>query len=425
MKIIYNICDYGAKQSTTELQTAFIQKAIDACAKNGGGEVVIPAGSYLTGSLYMRSHVKLHLMEDSILLGSKNPDDYVDYPSMQTLKYECLCADPLPIERDLRRNRAIISAFGEEDLTIIGEKGAMISGQNCFDPLGQEDMRGPRGILYMDCENIQFSGFTFIDSANNSIVMVGCKNIVAHEVDFEGGQDGFLFWFSTNVLVENCKIICGDDCFCIAFTKNIVIRNCELNTSCNLFRAGGCDLLLDNCHCQGPAVYGHRMTISREDMINGASSKGKGRRNICAALLYFSYEARDPSIAVPHRNMVMQNCTFDYVDSLVTFHYGENMHQTFENLESLTIRNCVCTNVNYRSTIRSDKENATVFRMEDVHLSARPGFENEPFLVVENCKEITLHNVTLEGFNENKLVSLGGKPNLTALGCDEFKIVEE
>ena len=46
-----SICEFGAQPSETVLQTTFIQNALDACREAGGGEVIVPAGRYLTGSI--------------------------------------------------------------------------------------------------------------------------------------------------------------------------------------------------------------------------------------------------------------------------------------------------------------------------------------------------------------------------------------
>lgn len=76
MKI--NIKDLGAVQSQTP-QTKIIQKAIDECFLNGGGEVVIPEGRYLTGGIRLRSNVMLHLLSGSRLVGTRNPEDYFNH----------------------------------------------------------------------------------------------------------------------------------------------------------------------------------------------------------------------------------------------------------------------------------------------------------------------------------------------------------
>lgn len=76
--MIYNILDYGAKTDGT-LCTHQVQKAIDDCFLNGGGEVVIPGGIFLTGGLRLRSGITLHLLEGAVLMGSIDPEDYTTY----------------------------------------------------------------------------------------------------------------------------------------------------------------------------------------------------------------------------------------------------------------------------------------------------------------------------------------------------------
>jgi len=57
----YNILDFGAIADTSSLSTQAIQKAIDTCTMNGGGQVTIPAGHYKTGSIILKSNVNFHL----------------------------------------------------------------------------------------------------------------------------------------------------------------------------------------------------------------------------------------------------------------------------------------------------------------------------------------------------------------------------
>ena len=71
-----NILDFGAIGDGKTLCTAQIQAAIDACAESGGGTVTVPAGRYLTGTIWLRSNVELHLCHASVLRGSDNLDDY-------------------------------------------------------------------------------------------------------------------------------------------------------------------------------------------------------------------------------------------------------------------------------------------------------------------------------------------------------------
>ena len=72
----FNVRDFGATGDGTTKDTRAFQKALDACAVSGGGEVVVPAGKYLIGSIQLGTHTTLRLEKDSILTGSPDLDDY-------------------------------------------------------------------------------------------------------------------------------------------------------------------------------------------------------------------------------------------------------------------------------------------------------------------------------------------------------------
>src|SRR5690606_23412189 len=73
---VYNITDYGAKGDSVFMNTTAIQKAIDAAASAGGGQVFIPEGIFLTGALHLKSNVELHVTENAVLKGSYKREDY-------------------------------------------------------------------------------------------------------------------------------------------------------------------------------------------------------------------------------------------------------------------------------------------------------------------------------------------------------------
>ena len=66
----YNVRDYGAKGDGKTLDHIAINKAIDACVADGGGQVLLPAGTYLCGSIRMKSNVDLHLMAGAKILAA-------------------------------------------------------------------------------------------------------------------------------------------------------------------------------------------------------------------------------------------------------------------------------------------------------------------------------------------------------------------
>ncbi len=73
---VYNIRTYGAKGDKTTLDTAALQAAIDACAGDGGGTVLVPAGTFVIGTVELKSNVTLHIAAGGTLLGSGDGKQY-------------------------------------------------------------------------------------------------------------------------------------------------------------------------------------------------------------------------------------------------------------------------------------------------------------------------------------------------------------
>lgn len=72
----FNVRDYGAKGDGAAKDTTAVQRAVDAAHEAGGGRVVVPAGTYLSGSVWLRDGVELHLAKGATLKGSTDRADY-------------------------------------------------------------------------------------------------------------------------------------------------------------------------------------------------------------------------------------------------------------------------------------------------------------------------------------------------------------
>ncbi|QCX40370.1 hypothetical protein FF125_18660 [Aureibaculum algae] len=114
MKKEFNILDYGAKSSHTELSTKAIQAAIDACSKNGSGTVIIPKGTYVTGTLFLKSNVTIKMNANTELFGSSSLEDYAEIPvGMEEPHF----------------SKSLFYANGEENIKIIGHPRSEINGK--------------------------------------------------------------------------------------------------------------------------------------------------------------------------------------------------------------------------------------------------------------------------------------------------------
>ena len=72
----YVLTNYGVRQGTTDIQTKEIQAVIDKCAEEGGGVIVVPKGTFYTGSLFFKQGTHLHLVEGAVLKGSERVHDF-------------------------------------------------------------------------------------------------------------------------------------------------------------------------------------------------------------------------------------------------------------------------------------------------------------------------------------------------------------
>ena len=112
---LLNVKDFGVSGAGRAVETKALQSAIDAAGSAGGGTVLFPAGTYLTGTLLMQSHVSLHLEGGAVLLGSTN---LADYPPMRP-KLRC------SMDRDV--DKSIIYGEGLENISLAGR--GTINGQ--------------------------------------------------------------------------------------------------------------------------------------------------------------------------------------------------------------------------------------------------------------------------------------------------------
>jgi polygalacturonase len=224
-----NVLDFGAKGDGLTKNTAAIQKALDACAENGGGTVLVPEGVYLTGSLILHANTTLQLASHANLLGSS---DIADYPVVN-----------VRWEGEFREgHRALISATNAANITLSG--GAIFG-----PPISLSKLRNPRGPVLIEltgCTNTVLENFTTQYQQLWSIHLLFCKNLTARNLTLRtvnANGDGMDVDSCDGVTIEHCDINTGDDAISLKSgrglaaqnlarpTQNIVIRDCRLQSS--------------------------------------------------------------------------------------------------------------------------------------------------------------------------------------------------
>ena len=105
---VFNVRNYGASGQKDQDAQGLIQRAIDECAQAGGGMVYFPPGAYTTGTLFLRSHVRIHVEAGATLYSSKDPAAFVlenftatERPEVPTICEQAADATELLIELGL------------------------------------------------------------------------------------------------------------------------------------------------------------------------------------------------------------------------------------------------------------------------------------------------------------------------------------
>ncbi len=267
---VFSIRDYGATGDGKTLDSAAINKAIEACAAAGGGQVLLPPGKYLSGTVHLKSHVTLFLDAGARLIGTTDLGQY-QHPTPPAF---------MPEARWGKWHRALILGDGLEDIAIAGQ--GVIDGNKVFDPTGEEKMRGPHTFVFVSCRDVTIRDVSFVDSANYAIFFQISDQVDIRNVKITGGWDGVHFRGvpdrpCRDVSIVGCQFFTGDDSIAGRYWENTLISDCIVNSSCNGVRLIGpaTHLIIHNCLFYGPGIHPHR-TSNRHNMLAGLNLQPGG-----------------------------------------------------------------------------------------------------------------------------------------------------
>ncbi|MBQ6421901.1 MAG: right-handed parallel beta-helix repeat-containing protein [Clostridia bacterium] len=370
--MIYRLTDRGIAPDAAYPQTAAIQKVLDLC-ENGGGTVVFPRGTYHVSSLLLHSDTTVYLESGAVLLGSENCGDYAvyDVPAGVSLRTDM---EMIPQYSGFRKRdeyrRAMLSAYGEEHISIVGEPGAVIDGLNCWDGDGEEGYRGPHGIFLSNCRHVTLKGYTVQHSGNFMHQLDACEDVSMTDVTCLGGSDGIHLHCCAQVEIERCVFRTGDDCIAGINIRDLHVNNCVLNSSCQAFRIGGVNILAENCHIYGPGYYPHRVTVvkSKTEVL----PREAGRHNLYALMIFFaseSFPAEEHSRNIVFKNMIVENA-----DEVLYYHADSSGDlQSGDRLRELTFENVRFTGLKKSSLVTGAAEEPLNVRLKNVTAEFRTG----------------------------------------------------
>ncbi len=226
----FDVRRFGAAGDGKKLETAALQAAIDACAA-AGGTVYFPSGTYLSGTLILRSRVRLFLDTGAVLLGSSNLDHY---------------PPQIPAFRSYTDNyteKSLLYAEGAEQIAIHGR--GVIDGQG-------GSFRGPYKVRpYMlrviSCRHVSVTGITLRNSPMWVQHYLACDDVHIEGLTVHSrvnqNNDGINIDCCRRVRIANCDISSGDDAIVLKSTadrttRDVVITNCVVSSHCNGLKMG-------------------------------------------------------------------------------------------------------------------------------------------------------------------------------------------
>jgi polygalacturonase len=226
--LILNVRDFGVTGNGKTKDTSGLQLALDRCSVLGGGEVVIPPGDYLTGTLSIRSNTTVRLDSAATLLGSP---DLADYPITE-VRWE---------GRWIKGYLGLISSIDANNIGIAGS--GKIVGNAAIK--GRVDhatgLRHPALLEFINCKNIRVEDCITQQNDMWSIHPTYCENITFSRVTVNSGADGIDVDSCKQVVIDHCIFATADDCISLKSgrgaegntiarpTEDVHISNCTFH----------------------------------------------------------------------------------------------------------------------------------------------------------------------------------------------------
>lgn len=232
----YNVKKYGAKGNGRHLDTAPIQKAIDACNRNGGGTVIVPAGTYLSATIELKDNVDLHLEKDATILGT------TDYKAYRNL-------DPFTEGLGIDVGSALLVAVDANNVSITGEGSIDGQGTALKERHVKEDKRpeaerwGMRPFLlrWVRCKGVTVKNVTLKFAGAWTSHYFRCQDVTIDSITIRSfgvaHNDGINIDGCSHVRISNCDIVSGDDALCFKTThsqaacNDIIVKNMRLKSN--------------------------------------------------------------------------------------------------------------------------------------------------------------------------------------------------
>jgi polygalacturonase len=239
----HNVKSYGAVGDGKAIDSAAIDKAIDAAAADGGGTVYFPSGNYLSYSIHLKSHVALYLDQGAVIVAAP------PLPAGSSGGYDLAEPQNPTIEpyQDYGHNHwhnSLIWGEGIHDISILGPgliwgKGLSRGWKASDGPTAETPGVANKTIALKNCYNVNLRDFSILHGGHFGILATGVDNLTIDNLVIDTNRDGMDIDCCRNVRVSNCSVnspyddgICPKSSFALGYarvTEFVTISNCFLS----------------------------------------------------------------------------------------------------------------------------------------------------------------------------------------------------
>ena len=266
----YDIKNFGALGDGRTVNTIAIQKAIDKCRDNGGGTILIPQGTFISGTIQLFSNIELHLERGAVLKGSDKVSDYMLSGKKVGLVYtensfnisitgdgnidgngdaymdvnhsKTMDTNSIKLTRQKNHFREVLTGLGDGPLVPLDRPNQM--------------------IIFSNCRNVTIRNVVFSNSPFWTVHLADCDGVIVNGVRIWNNllvpnNDGIDFTSCSNVQMSDCDIRTGDDGIVVVGyahhfdspgfkdirhdSRNVTITNCSIVSRSSAIRIGGWD----------------------------------------------------------------------------------------------------------------------------------------------------------------------------------------
>lgn len=281
---MYHVKDFGASGDGKQLDSVYIQKAIDTCAEQGGGTVLISPGTYLCGTMHLKSHVHVLIEKGAVVLGSENMADFDPYEEDPS---NCTYQD----RSHSYFHHSLFHADGVSDIALSGF--GTIDMQSVWEVTDTETNRWCRAckiVAFKNCTNVKIRDLTMKNATDLAVYVAGCEDVIISGLDLTVYIDGISPDSCKNVVISDCIIDAGDDGIVakcsytlgrLKSMENLVISNCIVKSRCNGIKFGTeSNSAFLNTTITGCAVYDTQLSGIALESVDGARLEGFSISNI-------------------------------------------------------------------------------------------------------------------------------------------------